>query len=63
MIKSTMTVPILLLALSSSGCVEESGQNVEKQSYKGAAISPSTVSGEERAQVLSDRFNLIQTDR
>jgi len=49
--------------LATAGCVEDSGQTVGKQTYKGAAIPPSETTSEERTAALSERFNLIQTDR
>lgn len=50
-------------ALVAGGCVEDTGQTVEKQTYKGAAIPAPTGTAEERTAALSERFNLIQTDR
>jgi len=59
---ATLLAPVLT-AFVIGGCVEDSGETVEKQAYKGAVDTPSGGSAEERTAALSERFNLIQTDR
>jgi|GEM_PF-4931598 len=63
--KNVTLIAPALAALVLSACVQDDGQTVEKQAYKGAVDTPAEGEGsaEERTAALSERFNLIQTDR
>lgn len=58
-----VAISLAATVLVASGCVEDAGKTVEKQTYKGAAVAAPTGTAEERTAALSERFNLIQTDR